>query len=114
MQPLFREDGRNSGSNQQPPSAASWPTRVLGFVGSAIICWIVLKVLAPLLAASWGIDWLTKLWVKIGITAVFALLMSALLSRLEGTIWGTYYVIIGYLLSLALIVWIVLRLLHYV
>ena len=50
---------------------------------------------------------------KVGITLAVAVLMAVWLPRSEGTIWGKYYVIIGYLLSLGLIAWIVLRLLHY-
>ncbi len=87
---------------------------MLGFIGSGIICWIVLKISAPYIADVWGINWLTRSWVKFGVTGIVALAMSVLLSRIEGTIWGKYYVIIGYLLSLALIVWIVLHLLRYI
>src|SRR5260370_41493261 len=95
-------------------TASSRSTKVLGFVGSAIICWIALKFLAPMLVSAWGIVWIGSSWAKIGITGIAALAMSALLSRIEGTIWGKYYVILGYLLSLVLVVWMVLRLLHYI
>ena len=113
MQPLFGSDQKEDERSQET-SAASWSTKVLGFVGSAIICWIVLRVVAPFIVTAWGFTWITNTWVKVGITGVVALGTAAVLPRIEGTIWGMYYVIIGYLLSLALVLWIVLRLLHYV
>lgn len=112
MQPLFRNEQRE-GPETQAKAASSWATRVLGFIGSAIICWIVLRILAPIIVSAWGFVWFDYTWVKVAITGVVALVMAFLLPRIEGTIWGKYYVIIGYLLSLGLIVWIVLRLLHY-
>ncbi len=113
MQPLFGNQLKDQEKSQESP-ALSWSTRVLGFVGGAIICWIVLRVLAPIIVEAWGFTWITNVWVKVGITGVVALAAALLLPRIEGTIWGTYYVIIGYLLSLALVIWIVLRLLHYI
>ncbi len=111
MQNLFE----NGQQNAKPArDSSTWSTGVLVFIGSAIICWIVLRVLVLIIVASWGFVWITKAWVKVGITLAVALLMALWLPRIEGTIWGKYYVIIGYLLSLGLIVWIVLRLLHYV
>src|SRR5262249_25377528 len=101
-------------SEGRPSRSASWPSRVLGFIGSAIIFWIVLRFLAPIIANAWGIVWIDRSWAKIGLSLVAALGTSELLARIEGTIWGRYYVIIGYLFAVALIVWIVLRLLGYV
>jgi len=113
MQPLFGSDQREVEQSRET-SAASWSTKVLGFIGSAIICWIVLRVLAPFIVTAWGFTWITNTWVKIGITGIVALATATLLPRIEGTIWGMYYVIIGYFLSLALVIWIVLRLLYYI
>jgi hypothetical protein len=114
MQALFENEPSESEKSQPASVIASWSTRVLGFAGSVIICWIVLKSLAPVVADVWGAAWINGAWAQIGIAGVLALAMAILLSRIEGTIWGRYYVIIGYLLSLALIVWMVLWLLHYV
>ena len=113
MQPLF---GSQKESQQARPTTYStkWSTRVLGFIGSAVIFWVVLKALTPVLVNSWGIVWIGDTWARIGIAIGLAVPFAALLSGIEGTIWGKYYVIIGYLLSLALIVWIVLHLLHYI
>jgi hypothetical protein len=113
MQGLFKNEGEALPESTRASAAVSWPTRVLGFIGSAIIFWIGLRFLAPVLVSAWGVIWIDRPWVKIGIACVAAPAMAALLSRIEGTIWGKYYVIIGYLLSLGLIVWLVLRLLHY-
>jgi len=114
MQKLFDpETGEATQPKSRESAAPSWSTKILGFVGSAIIFWIVLRAVAPLIAASSGMEWISKLWVRAAIVSAAALLMAAWLSRIEGTIWGKYYVIAGYLLSLALVVWIVLRLLHY-
>ena len=112
MQKLFSEDQ----TQKAVPTAAagSWPTRIMGLVGAAIIWWIVLRSLAPVLVDSWGIIWLDSLTPKIAITAVAALVSAVFLARIEGTIWARYYVIIGFLLSLFLIIWIALRLLRYV
>src|SRR5262245_43247478 len=114
MQGLFNKDaGDFEGGEFQKPRDSS-ATRVLGFAGSAVICWILLRLLAPFLPTSGVWPLLQNLWVKIGITALVALGMAVVLSRIEGTIWGKYYVTIGHLLSLCLVIWIVLRLLHYV
>ena len=67
-----------------------------------------------MIADTWGMVWITNTWVKVGITGVFSALAAVILTRIEGTIWGRYYVIIAYLFSIALVVWIVLRLLNYV
>ena len=109
MRRLFREETQEV--EQTPPAspAGKWSTLVLGFIGSAVIFWVGLKELAPIFVSSWGVGWIINAWVRV----VVAIPAAALLSRIEGTIWGTYYVIVGYLLSLGLIVWIVLRLLHY-
>ena len=109
MQGLFRYDGE-----AQKTPARSWSTLTLGFIGGAIISWIALGAMAPLLASAWNIDWLNKFWTKVGITGILAASLAVLLSRIEGTIWGRYYVIIGYLFSLGLVIWIILRLLQYV
>jgi len=114
MQPLFGNEQKQTGRKDQQSAPASWSTMVLGFIGSAIICWIVLGVLAPIITGTWGVVWIAKLWPRVAITAVVAVGTAALLTRIEGTIWGKYYVIVGYLLSLGMIIWIVLRLLHYV
>ncbi len=114
MQALFGNEPSESEKSQPVSVTASWSTRVLGFVGSAIICGIVLKLLAPVVAGPWGIAWIDNSRIQIVIAGVTGLAIAVLLSRIEGTIWGKYYVIIGYLLSLALIVWMVLRLLRYV
>jgi CBS domain containing-hemolysin-like protein len=114
MQKLFdQETSEATQPKSAESSAASWST-TLGFVGSAIIFWIVLRAVAPVIAAWLGMEWISKLWVRAATASIAALLMAALLSRIEGTIWGKYYVIAGYLLSLALVVWIVLHLLHYI
>jgi hypothetical protein len=96
----------------QPGSV--WLGRILGFLGSAVILWIALRALGPVLTSAWGISWLQNTWIRAAVVVPIAALMTVVLSRIEGTIWAQYYVIIGYLLSLALIVWIVLRLLHYI
>jgi hypothetical protein len=114
MQNLFGEQSRKSDEDLKESQGALWATRVLGFMGSAVICWIVLKVIAPEVASSWQLPWINNLWVKVGVVGLVSLAIAGILSRIEGTIWGRYYVIIGYLLSLGLIVWIVLHLLHYV
>ena len=111
MQSLFRSETKEGQDNLDAKSA--WSTRVLGFVGSVVIFWIVLKELAPLLIRAWGIAWIGRSWVRVVLAALVAVPFSAWLARIEGSIWGKYYVIIGYLLCLALIVWIALRLLHY-
>ena len=113
LQGLFENEPKELRESSAASSGSSRSTKVLGFVGSAIICWIVLKFLVPVLVSAWGIVWIDRSWAKIGITAVVAIAMAAFLSRIEGTIWGKYYVIVGYLLSLALVTWIVLHLLHY-
>ncbi len=115
MQKLF--DQKTSEATQHKStesSAASWSTTILGFVGSAIIFWIVLRAVTPVIAAWLGMEWISKLWVRAATASIAALLMAVWLSRIEGTIWAKYYVIGGYLLSLALVVWIVLHLLHYI
>ena len=113
MQGLFREETQEV--EQIPPAspAGKWSTLVLGFIGSAVIFFVGLKELAPIFVSSWGVGWIINAWVRVAVAIVVAIPAAALLSRIEGTIWGTYYVIVGYLLSLGLIVWIVLRLLHY-
>jgi hypothetical protein len=73
-----------------------------------------LRAVGPWIAEVWGINWINNNWAKIGITGAVALIMAVVLTKIEGTIWGRYYVIIGYLLSLGLVVWIVLRLLRVV
>jgi len=110
VQGLFREPKEDQ-DNLETKSA--WSTRILGFLGSLIIFWIVLRELAPVLSGAWGIVWVEKPGVRAGIAVFLALPFAVWLARIEGSIWGKYYVIIGYLLCLALIVWIVLRLLHY-
>ncbi|SRR6266496_4943431 len=111
MRTLFEQ--KEAENNREKFAPTFWSTRVLGFIGSAVICWIVLGVLAPFIAGTWGVVWITNVSVRVAITAVVAVGTAALLTRIEGTIWGKYYVIVGYLLSIGLIVWIVLRLLHY-
>ena len=114
MQNLFGEQPNQPDQDLKGSPGALWATRVLGFLGSVVICWIVLRALAPEIATSWGLPWINKLWAKIGIVGLVSVGVAAVLSRIEGTIWGRYYVIIGYLLSLSLVAWIVLHLLHYV
>jgi|SRR5215470_15500358 len=99
-------------SVKQPGSV--WLGKILGFLGSAVILWIALRALAPLMANSWGISWIQNPWIRAAIVVPLSVLVTIVLSKIEGTIWAKYYVIIGYLLSFGLIVWIVLRLLHYV
>ena len=88
-----------------------WLGRVLGFAGSAVILWIALRALAPFLASAWDISQLQNGWIRAAVVVPLAVLVTTVLSRIEGTIWARYYVIIGYLFSFALTVWIVLRLL---
>jgi CBS domain containing-hemolysin-like protein len=114
MQKLLREESKEPDEGLRESPRALLATRVLGFLGSAVICWIALRMMAPVMASLWGIAWINNLWVKIGIVSVASLAIAAVLSRIEGTIWGRYYVIVGYLLSLGLIVWLVLHLLNYV
>jgi hypothetical protein len=97
---------------QQPGSI--WLGRVLGFLGSAVILWIALRTLGPFLTSAWGISWIQNAWIRAALVVPLAVLVTIVLSRIEGTIWARYYVIIGYLLSFALIVWIVLRFLGYI
>jgi CBS domain containing-hemolysin-like protein len=111
MERLFGNNGKRGDNDSDKSDRDQWLTRILGFVGSAIVCWVVLNLVAPLLPASIS-EWTNKLWVKAVITTVVALALTAWLSRIEGTIWARYYVIIGYLLSLALVVWIALRIFH--
>lgn len=113
MQGLFRRDSEENEKISAGSQGVLTLTTVLGFIGSAVICWVVLRLITPVLSEAWGINWLYKPEIKAVITAVVALAMSFVLTRIEGTIWGRYYVIVGYLLSFALIVWIVLRLLHF-
>jgi hypothetical protein len=112
MRGLFGDEGPEL--DHEESASAKWSTIVLGFIGGAVICWILLRALAPWLVETWHLDWINKIWARIGITTAFALALAVVLWKIEGTIWGRYYVIIGYLLSFALIVWIVLRLLRYV
>ncbi len=114
MQKLFGEQSNQPDEDLKESQGALWATRLLGFLGSVVICWIVVRAVAPEVAGSWGHLWLNNLSVKIGIVGLVSLGIAAVLSRIEGTIWGKYYVIIGYLLSLGLVIWIVLHLLHYV
>ncbi len=114
MQKLFGGDQPSeSAAPKQESSNSRRVTMVLGFLGSAIICWVSLRLLAPVIASSWGIMWITPPWTRVAIALVIAAPIAGVLSRIEGTIWGKYYVIVGYLSSLALIVCIALRLLHY-
>jgi len=96
---------------KQPGSI--WLGKVLGFAGSAVILWIALRALGPFLASAWGISQLQNAWIRAAVVVPLAVLVTIMLSRIEGTIWARYYVIIGYLLSFALIVWIIFRLLDY-
>lgn len=89
-------------------------SRIFGFIGSAVILWIGLRALAPVLAAAWGISWIVDTRIRVGIVLVASAICAVVLSRIEGTIWARYYVIIGYLLCLIMVVWIVLRLLNFV
>lgn len=113
MQRLLSEPSKKTDEALRESRRALWATRVLGFLGSAVIVWIVLRGLAPVIVSEWGISWLNNLWVRVGIVAIASLGIATVLSKIEGTIWGRYYVIIGYLLCLGLIIWIVLHLLHY-
>jgi hypothetical protein len=99
-------------TNVERSGGASWLTATLGFAGSAVICWIVLRLITPFLLTSYGFTWLDKTWTKGGISAFVAAVSAVMLTRIEGTIWGKYYVIIGYLLSAGLVIWIALRLFH--
>jgi len=112
MQKLLEND---EGITERPDhSVASWWLgRILGFLGSAVIFWIALRTLAPIMVTAWAISWIDNAWVRAGISLVAAVMFGTWLSRIEGTIWGKYFVIIGYLLSLLLIIWIALHLLHY-
>ena len=114
MQRVFSEPPQTPDEGPRESRRALWATRVLGFLGSAVIFWIVLRGVAPIVAAEWGVNWLNNLWIRVAIVAILSLGSAAALSKIEGTIWGKYYVIIGYLLSLGLIIWIVLHLFHYV
>ena len=114
MQGLFRNEQEGPGERLPPSPAAALSTRLLGFIGSAVILSIGLKFLAPILAGAWGIVWLENSSAQIVVAVLAALPFSAFLARIEGTIWGKYYVIAGYLLALVLIVWIALRLLRYI
>jgi len=114
MQKLFKDESEDQGESPREYSGGLWATRVLGFLGSAVICWIALRFLAPVIESSLGIVWINNLAVRLGIVTLASLASATILSKIEGTIWGNYFVIIGYLLSLGLIVWIALHLLHYV
>jgi len=99
---------------EQPVKPCSiWLGKVLGFAGSAVILWIALRALGPFLSSAWGISQLQNAWVRTAVVVPLAVLVTIMLSRIEGTIWARYYVIIGYLLSFALILWIIFRLLGY-
>jgi hypothetical protein len=87
-----------------------WTGRVLGFLGSAVIFWILLNLALPVVVDGWGMRWLQRFWLRVVIVALASVGFTTVLSRIENTIWARYYVIIGYLLCLVLIVWIVLRL----
>jgi len=113
MRKLLESDNESSKEPVASP-ASLWLGKILGFLGSAVILWILIQVLAPTLVTAWAISWIDKLWVRLGIVIVAAAGFAALLSRIEGTIWAKYYVIIGYLLSTLLIIWIILHLLRYV
>jgi hypothetical protein len=112
MRKLLETEEESVERRQSP--GAMWLGNVLGFLGCAVIFWIGLRALAPAMATAWGISWIANTWIRVAIVLIAALAFSALLSRIEGTIWARYYVIIGYLLSLFLIIWIILRLLNYV
>jgi hypothetical protein len=114
---LLMQKFLQTGESSKEPSesvGSLWLGRVLGFVGSAVIFWIVMRWLAPALSSAWGISWIDNFWTRLGTVIVASAVFAELLLRIEGTIWAKYYVIVGYLLSLVLIIWIILRLLHYV
>ncbi len=48
---------------------------------------------------------------KVAVAGVLSLIFGTILARIEGTVWGTYFVIIGYLVSVGLVVAMVWRLL---
>lgn len=77
MQKLFDPETGEATQHKSTESSASWSTRVLGFVGSAIIFWITLRAVAPLIAASLGMEWISKLWVRAAVAGAAALLMAA-------------------------------------
>jgi hypothetical protein len=114
MQKLFKDESEEPGESLSEYSGGLWATTVLGFLGSAVIFWIALRFLAPAIESLWGIVWINNLAVRLGIVTLASLASAAMLSKIEGTLWGKYFVIIGYLLSLGLIVWIALHLLRYV
>ena len=114
MHQLLKDESEKPTESLRESSGGLWASRILGFLGSAVICWIALRFIAPAISTSWGIVWINNLMVRLGIVTLASLASAAMLSKIEGTIWGNYFVIIGYLLSLGLIVWIVLHLLRYV
>ncbi len=87
MQPLFGNEAEESQLTRRTTPAAKWSTRVLGFIGSAVILWVVLKPLTPIIVNSWGVTWIGNQWARIAVAIVLAVPVAALLSRIEGTIW---------------------------
>ena len=65
MQSLFKYEEALTQS-ARASGGGSWLTRLLEFAGSAVICWIGLRFLAPVLAGVWGIIWLENSSAQIG------------------------------------------------
>jgi hypothetical protein len=107
---MFTED-RNFGEGQQEPRGVVWLSRALGLVGSFIISLILLQYHAPEAGRWLGVNWREPTWVKVAVAGVLSLIFGTILARIEGTVWGTYFVIIGYLVSVGLVVAMVWRLL---
>jgi hypothetical protein len=104
MQSIFE------GQFQQKPEekvdrnrANLWLNLVPGLIGSFIVFYILMGRFALEITSFLGVNWFHEKSIRVAGSGLAAFGVAYILSRIDGTLWGTYYVIVGYLLSLGLL-----------
>lgn len=103
MQRLFEDDLQTIREKAAESRTSRWLNFTFGLVGSFVICYLLIRRFAPEIAGLPGLGWFQKAPVVIAASGLLSLALASILSRLDGTVWGKYYVILGYLLSFVLL-----------
>jgi hypothetical protein len=103
MQRLFEDDLQTIIEKAAEGRTTRWLNFAFGLVGSFIICYLLIRRFATEIAGLVGLSWFQKKPAVIAASGLLSLALASILSRLDGTVWGTYYVIVGYLLSIGLL-----------
>ena len=103
MQRLFEDDLQTITEKAAEGRTTRWLNFTFGLVGSFVICYLLIRRFAPEIASLLGARCFQEIPAIIAASGLLSLALASILSRMDGTVWETYYVIVGYFLSIGLL-----------